>query len=160
MVYSISATTRKPRPHEVNGIHYFFLSKSEFEVRIRNNEFAEWQEVFGNFYGTPKSFIDTTIKLGSHIVMDIDVYGKKKFDAVYPKASGILIMPPSLDELNKRLSSRSTETPQALQIRLNAAHKEIEFAQEFGSYQYTLINDKLEAAQVHILSMVDAITAG
>ena len=103
LVYSISATTRPPRDHEQDGIHYFFLSEDDFKKKIDNDEFAEWEIVHDNYYGTPKSFINETINAGRHIVMDVDVYGKVKFDKVYPDAIGIFIKPPSLEELEKRV---------------------------------------------------------
>ncbi|MBD3344678.1 MAG: guanylate kinase [Chitinivibrionales bacterium] len=154
MVYSISATTRKPRAGEVDGIHYFFLSDEEFKKRIEDNEFAEWQVVHGNYYGTPKGFVDRVTGSGDHIIMDIDVYGKKKFDVVYPEAVGILILPPSLEVLERRLHKRGTDSEETISIRLNNARKEIEFAEKEGKYEYTVHNDKLEDAQKKLIQIV------
>ena len=102
LVYSISATTRKPRPGEIDGKHYFFMSVEEFKRKIDQKAFAEWAVVHENYYGTPRSFIDSTVEQGSHIIMDIDVF-EKQFDKLYPEAIGILIVPPSMEELERRL---------------------------------------------------------
>lgn len=159
LVYSISATTRKPRTGEIDGTHYFFLSEKDFERKIDNNEFAEWAVVHGNYYGTPKSFIDSTVKSGKHIVMDIDVFGKKKFDLVYPNAIGILILPPSLDTLEKRLRNRNTEDEKTLQVRLQNARTEIDFASKEGKYEHTIVNDNLEKAKQETLDLIQRLTS-
>jgi guanylate kinase len=157
LVYSISATTRKPRIGEINGVHYFFFTEEEFKDRVQKDQFAEWAVVHGNYYGTPKSFIDNTINSGKNIVMDIDVFGKKKFDKFYPDAAGILILPPDLKELEKRLLGRGSENESSLRTRLENAKTEIEFAQTQGKYEYTLINDDLELAKKDILEIVISI---
>ncbi|MBD3315617.1 MAG: guanylate kinase [Chitinivibrionales bacterium] len=157
LVYSISATTRPPRPNEVDGRHYFFLSEQEFHRKIEGDEFAEWQAVHGHLYGTPRYFVDRTIESGKHLVMDIDVYGKKMFDRHYPQASGILILPPSMDELTRRLRNRGTESEESIGVRLANAKKEIAFAQTEGKYEYTLVNDDLERAKAEVESVVHEI---
>jgi guanylate kinase len=154
LVYSISATTRPPRLNEVNGTHYFFLSVEEFKARITRNEFAEWQTVHDNYYGTPRDFIDRTVESGRHIVMDIDVYGKKKFDQVYPDTVGILLLPPSLEILEQRLRSRATDSEAVIQTRLHNARLEMEFAHREGKYEYTVINDVLARAQEEFLGII------
>jgi len=157
LVYSISATTRKPREGEIDGVHYFFLTEEEFKDRVQKNQFAEWAVVHGNYYGTPRSFIDNTIDSGKNIVMDIDVFGKKKFDEFYPDAAGILILPPDLKELERRLLGRGSENESSLRTRLENAKTEIEFAHTQGKYEYTLINDDLERAKKDILEIVTSI---
>ena len=97
--YSISATTRAPRAGEVDGVHYFFKTKEEFLKMIEDDALVEWNEVHGNFYGTPKSFVEETLAKGERVIFDIDVFGKVNFDKVYPDATGILILPPSFDEI-------------------------------------------------------------
>ena len=156
LVYSISATTRKPRPHEVDGIHYFFLIPAEFEKRIKNNEFAEWAQVHGNYYGTPKSFIDQNIELGRTVVMDIDVFGKAIFDTSYPDAIGIFLMPPDMLELERRLRSRNTDTEDVINLRLINAEKEIAYAKAEGKFEHFIVNDNLDTAQKDVLLIVDA----
>jgi guanylate kinase len=146
-VYSVSATTRPPRPGEVNGRHYFFMSDKEFRRRADNGEFAEWAVVHGCCYGTPRGFIDASVKSGRHVVMDIDVAGKKKFDRIYPEAVGILVLPPSMEELEGRLRKRGSDSEEAIRLRLVNASREIEFAKSEGKYEHTIVNDDRSRAQ-------------
>lgn len=157
LVYSISATTRKPRSGEVHGVHYFFMSEDEFKEKIEHGEFAEWALVHGNYYGTPRQFIDSIVTQGSHIIMDIDVLGKKQLDKVYPEAVGILILPPSIEELERRLRNRGSDDEATIQTRLNNARTEIEFARNEGKYEHTIINDDLEHAKTKTVELVQAI---
>ena len=154
LVYSISATTRKPRSHEKNGVHYFFMSVDEFKEKIEADEFAEWEEVHGNYYGTPKSFINQTIKAGRHIVMDIDVYGKAEFDKAYPDAVGIFIKPPSPEELENRLRKRGTDSEDTIELRLKNAGKETAFAKNNGTYEHTIVNNDLEKTKREVVGLV------
>jgi guanylate kinase len=159
LVYSISATTRPPRVHEKNGVHYFFMGEAEFKRKIANSEFAEWAIVHNNYYGTPREFIDTTIASGRHIIMDIDVFGKKKFDESYPCAVGILLVPPSLVVLRRRLESRKSDSREVIELRIANAEKEMSFAKEMGKYEYTVINDGLEKAKADVVAIVKKETA-
>lgn len=154
LVYSISATTRKPRAGEVHGIHYFFYSVEEFKEKIEAGAFAEWATVHGNYYGTPRSFIDATIRCGSHIIMDIDVQGKLQLDKVYPEAIGILILPPSMEELENRLRKRGSEDDATLSLRLKNALTEIDTAKSVGKYEHVIINDDFSRAASEIESVV------
>jgi guanylate kinase len=154
LVYSISATTRSPRKGEKDGVHYFFISEDEFKGKISKSEFAEWAVVHGHYYGTPRSFIDETISSGRHIIMDIDVVGKKKFDAHYPHAIGILLVPPSISVLRKRLQDRKTDSEETITIRIANAVKEMDFAKNEGKYEYTVINDDLEKAKSDVVAIV------
>ncbi|MCQ2091790.1 MAG: guanylate kinase [Fibrobacter sp.] len=144
--YSISATTRKPREGEVDGVHYFFKTREEFEELIKSNGLIEYNEVHGNYYGTPKSFVEKTLAEGNRVLFDLDVFGKVNFDKVYPEATGILILPPSDEELERRLRGRGTDSEEVIQLRLNNAKKEVEFAKTQGKYEYTIINDDVEKA--------------
>ena len=146
MVYSISATTRAPREGEVEGTHYFFKSRDEFKRMIENNELVEWNEVHGNFYGTPKSFVEKMLSEGKRVLFDLDVFGKVNFDKVYPEAIGILILPPSLEILEQRLRNRNTDSDEVISLRLHNARKEIEFAKQHGKYEYKIVNDNLDDA--------------
>ena len=146
IVYSISATTRSPREGEVNGVHYFFKTKEEFEKLIKENGLIEWNEVHGNYYGTPKSFVEDMLAQGKRVLFDLDVFGKVNFDKVYPDATGILILPPSEEELERRLRGRGTDSEEVIRLRLENAKKEMEFAKTKGKYEYTIINDDLERA--------------
>lgn len=157
LVYSISATTRNPRDGEVDGTHYFFLTKDEFVRRRDNGEFAEWQEVHGNYYGTPREFIDSVTANGKHVIMDIDVFGKKKFDTVYPEAIGILIVPPSMEILEQRLRSRATDSDDVIALRLENAKTEMNVARTEGKYEYEVVNDDLEVAKEKVCEVVREI---
>lgn len=154
LVYSISATTRAPRQGERDGEHYFFMDREEFQRRIEREEFAEWAEVHGNLYGTPRELVDRTIAAGSHLVMDIDVQGKVQFDRFYPKALGVLILPPSMEILEERLRARGTDSDETIALRLRNARREIEFAQSKGRYEHTIVNDSLPRARAEIVGLV------
>ena len=155
--YSISATTRPPRPGEVNGRHYFFMNEQEFKRRAKAGEFAEWALVHGSHYGTPRSFIDAAVKSGRHVVMDIDVAGKKKFARIYPGAVGILVLPPSMAELERRLRSRGSDSEETINLRLVNASREIESAKAEGKYEYIIVNDDLSRAQQEAVRIVRAV---
>lgn len=157
IIYSVSATTRPPREGEISGRHYFFLTDEEFHSKLEQDEFAEWACVHGHYYGTPKSFINTTINSGMHIIMDIDVFGKTKFDMMYPQAIGILILPPSFEELERRLRARQTDNDATIQLRLANARTEMEFAEKRGKYEYTIINNDLEQAEQETVCLVRSL---
>ena len=146
IVYSISATTRKPREGEVNGVHYFFKTKEEFEKLIKEDGLIEWNEVHGNYYGTPKFFVEDMLRQGKRVLFDLDVFGKVNFDKVYPDATGILILPPSEEDLERRLRGRGTDSEEVIRLRLENAKKEMEFAKTKGKYEYIIVNDDLEKA--------------
>ena len=146
IVYSISATTRSPREGEVNGVHYFFKTKEEFEKLIKEDGLIEWNEVHGNYYGTPKFFVEDMLRQGKRVLFDLDVFGKVNFDKVYPDATGILILPPSEEELERRLRGRGTDSEEVIRLRLENAKKEMEFAKTKGKYEYIIVNDDLEKA--------------
>ena len=144
--YSISATTCKPREGEIDGVHYFFKTKEEFEQMIKDDALVEYNLVHGNYYGTPKSFVEKTLAEGNRVLFDLDVFGKVNFDKVYPDATGIFILPPSDEELERRLRGRGTDSEEVIQLRLANAKKEIEFAKTKGKYEYTIVNDDLQKA--------------
>lgn len=146
LCYSISATTREPREGEIDGIHYFFKTREEFKKMIAENGLVEWNEVHGNFYGTPKSFVEKKLSEGMRVLFDLDVFGKVNFDKVYPDATGILVLPPSMEILEQRLRHRATDCEAVIELRLSNARKEIEFAKQYGKYEFTIINDNLERA--------------
>lgn len=140
---SISVTTRKPRSGEVDGVNYFFVSKEEFEKSVKNNEFLEWAEFNGNFYGTKETYVEKTLNRGKNIILEIETRGafqikKKKKDAVL-----IFILPPSIEELEHRLRGRNTEDEAAIQNRLHEAYRELECSKD---YDYKIVNDNLEQA--------------
>jgi guanylate kinase len=160
LVYSVSATTRKPRAGEANGVHYFFMGVSEFEAKAANGEFAEWQQVHGNYYGTPRAFIDSVVSGGRHIIMDIDVFGKKTFDKAYPEAVGILITPPTAEILEARLRARGTDDEETIRLRLENARVEVEFARAQGKYEHEIVNDDLDTAKSETVALIRTIIGG
>lgn len=152
--YSISATTRLPRADEVDGQHYFFKSRQEFQQMIDRNELVEWNEVHGNFYGTPRPPIEQTLAQGFSVILDLDVFGKINFDKVFPTAIGILILPPSLEILEQRLRLRATDSEEVIQLRLQNSRQEMEFALSQGKYEYQIINDNLDSASRQLMGIL------
>lgn len=140
---SISCTTRNKRDGEENGVNYFFLSKEEFNICINNNEFLEWAEFSGNFYGTKKSFVEQCLNNGENLILEIDTKGALNVKKLMPEATLIFIAPPSFEELEARLRGRHTETEEAIQKRLASIKLEIENSK---NYDYTVINDTVENA--------------
>ena len=144
--YSISATTRKPRPGEHEGEHYFFKTPEEFRDMIDRGELVEHMEVHKNHYGTPRAPILKALEAGLSVILDLDVYGKVNFDKSFPKALGILIVPPSMEELKRRLEGRKADAPEVMRLRLENASKELEFAARHGKYEYRIVNDSFDRA--------------
>lgn len=143
IIYSISATTRPPRPGEVEGVNYFFVSKEEFEKEIENDDFLEWANYSGNYYGTKKSFVMKKLKEGTNVLLEIEAQGAKKIMEKFPDCVSIFIAPPDLAELEKRLRGRNTETEEAIQKRLLAVQAELEESKKF---KHVIINDEIERA--------------
>jgi len=151
--YSVSATTRMPRTGEVDGVHYFFLTREGFEAMISSGELAEWNEVHGNLYGTPRPFLDQTTARGEHVALDLDVFGKRRFDQVYPDNVGILILPPSFEELERRLRGRGTDPEEVIQVRLRNARAELAAA-EMGNFRHRLVNDDFDRSRKELLDIL------
>jgi guanylate kinase len=151
--YSVSATTRKPRPGEVDGSAYHFLSANEFARAVQNGEFAEYAEVHGNMYGTLRREVERVIATRRHVVMDIDVQGAMQFAASYPDAVRIFILPPSGETLVARLKGRGTEDRETIATRLRDAIGEIGVIDEF---EYVVVNDELDAAVAQVSCIIDA----
>lgn len=140
---SISATTRKPRPGEVDGVNYFFVTKEEFKKAADNNEFLEWAEFNGNFYGTKEAYVEKRLSEGKNVILEIETRGAFQIKKKKPEAVLIFIMPPSLEELEHRLRGRNTEDETAIQNRLHEAYRELECSKD---YDYKIVNDNLEQA--------------
>ncbi|MEO7085251.1 MAG: guanylate kinase [Gemmatimonadaceae bacterium] len=151
--YSISCTTREPRPRETNGTDYYFMSRDEFLKRRAAGEFAESAEVHGNLYGTLKSEIARILNSGRHIVMDIDVQGARQIRAAFPGAVTVFVMPPSGDVLLERLKNRKSESPKQLANRLHSALDELRAIDE---YEYVVVNDALPRAVRRVSAILDA----
>lgn len=150
--FSISATTRPPRGSEKNGVEYFFLTKEEFEQRAAKGEFVEYKTVYGNLYGTLKSFVDTRIQSGENIIFDIDVQGGIAIKEQYPEdVVMIFIYPPSLYELEKRLKLRGTDSVETIEKRLKFAKIEMDKMKE---YSYNICNDSIESAFCEIKAVL------
>ena len=151
--YSVSCTTRAPRPAEVQGRDYYFMSRAEFIAERERGAFAESAEVHGNLYGTLRSEVDRVLSGGKHVVMDIDVQGAVQFQRAFPQAVTIFILPPSAEVLLDRLRARKTESPAQLAARLQSALQEL---QQVDEYEYVIVNDDLERAVASVESIVDA----
>lgn len=150
--FSISHTTRQPRPDETEGIDYFFTSEKEFLEGIKNNTWAEWAEVHGNYYGTSKEFLDGSLSSGSSVLLDIDFQGTMQILKTYPDAVTIFIMPPSIEILKSRLQYRGTESDEVIERRLINAKQEIK---KKNLYQYIIINDKLTNAREELFNIIN-----
>jgi len=141
---SVSATTRAPRPGEIDGVHYFFKTKEEFDRMIGENAFLEYMHVFGmNYYGTPKAFVEAEREKGNHVILEIDVQGAKKVKSACPDAVMVFIAPPSLKILKDRLVGRGTETQESIDVRTATALEELK---SLPDYDYMVINDVVEEA--------------
>ena len=153
--YSISCTTRPPRPGEHDGRDYHFLSREDFVARRAAGAFAESAEVHGNLYGTLKSEVERLFADGQHAVMDIDVQGARQFIAAFPESVLVFLLPPSAETLLTRLTGRNSESREAVLHRLTGARDELAAV---GAYQYVVVNDDLERAYTQVSAIVDAET--
>ena len=153
ITYSISATTRSPRPGEVDGKEYYFISREEFQAWIDDGKFLEFAEVYGNFYGTPLNKIEEQLNRGKDILLEIDVQGALEVKRKCPEGVYIFLLPPSLEELKRRIEGRGTETPESLSRRLANAVAEIKIGLE---YTYAVVNDSVDNAAAQIKSILAA----
>jgi guanylate kinase len=153
VVFSISATTRAPRPGEHDGSDYHFVNDETFDRMLERNELAEWAVVHGSRYGTPRREITSGIENGRTVLLDIDVQGARQVRALFPDALMIFVLPPSPEELARRLSGRASEDPIERRRRLANARKELEAVPEF---EYVVVNDDLERAYAAIDAIVQA----
>jgi guanylate kinase len=151
--YSVSCTTRRPRPGELDGKDYHFLSRDAFEQRRTAGDFAESAEVHGNLYGTLRSEIARVLEGGRHVVMDIDVQGARQIRTAFPQSVTVFVLPPSGEVLLERLRGRRTESPTELVARLHSALQELRAVEE---YEYVVINDDLERAVASVGAILDA----
>jgi guanylate kinase len=154
LVFSVSATTRKKRKNERNGIDYFFISETEFEEKIKNNEFVEWEKVYDYYYGTFKSVIEENIVKGNSVILEVDVKGALSIKEIYPEAHLIYVIPPSHGELIRRLKNRKTENDTDLKKRLERAIMELSIKDKFD---YFVVNKDLEKAISDTKSLINNI---
>jgi len=158
LVWSVSCTTRVPRSGEVNGEDYYFKSKEDFLEMIDEGEFAEWENVHGNYYGTLKSKLKNSIKNKEIVLLELDVNGTTSIQKLYPHHSySIFIIPPSINHLRIRLKSRGSETDETIEKRLRRFDKEMRCKDQFDTL---LINDNIEVATKDFITKVNHITKG
>ncbi|GAB4329330.1 MAG: guanylate kinase [Calditrichia bacterium] len=150
-VISVSATTRKKRPNEIDGVHYYFLEKPEFERLIQENAFLEYEEVHGNYYGTLREKLDELRAAGKTVLFDIDVNGALNIKKADPRALLIFIKPPSLEELRRRLQARGTDSPAEIEKRLTRLELEYQKSEFFDKI---VINDDLETAVLEVENLI------
>lgn len=151
--YSISATTRSPRQGERHGVDYLFMSKEEFLELRDANGFLEWAEVYGNYYGTPRSKVEENIAQGRDVILEIDIQGALNVKKQYPEGVFIFIVPPSIKELKRRIENRGQDSPEDISKRLKSAHTELAYVSE---YDYVIVNDKIETAIAKLKSIIIA----
>jgi len=156
LVYSISMTTRPPREGEVDGEDYFFVPKEEFEQRIRSDQFLEYANFVGNYYGTPKDKVDEQLELGKEVVLEIEVEGANQVREKAPDGVFIFIAPPNKEALYRRLLRRGTENPDSIQQRMDKAEREFPMAHK---YDYIVVNDEVTNAADRILAIIRAVHA-
>ncbi len=153
LVYSISMTTRKPRPGEVNGREYYFVSQEEFENRIKNNQFLEYAQFVGNYYGTPLDMVEQKLNEGNEVVLEIEVQGAMQVRKKMDNAVFIFIAPPTMKDLLHRLQNRGSESNEVIQMRYEKACREIELAY---MYDYIVVNDTVDNAADKIMAIIRA----
>ncbi|MBN1828961.1 MAG: guanylate kinase [Deltaproteobacteria bacterium] len=144
--FSVSCTTRKPRPGERDGRDYYFISPDDFRCRIQNGEFVEYAENHRHLYGTSKKTISDFAERGVDILFDIDTRGARALKEEYPRSVSIVVLPPSVDELKKRLETRGTETREAMEIRLKRALDELSHIRDNRWYDYVVVNNDIHAS--------------
>lgn len=154
IVFSVSVTTRPKRSNEVDGIDYFFVNDDEFEKKIGNKEFIEWERFYDYYYGTLKSFVDDNINFGKSVLFEVDVKGALSLKKIYPESILIFIDPPSFEELVIRLKNRKTESESDLQKRIDRAKMELSFKKDFD---YIFVNDELNKVYKSVKSLIKEI---
>ena len=153
LVFSVSATTRQPRPGEVDGVHYHFMTVDKYNELVAQEAFVEHAQVHGNFYGTLRSEVYSRLERGENVVLDIDVQGALNVIASEKEKVSIFILPPSLKVLRERLTGRGTETPEAIERRLTNAIWELS---QKDNYEYKVINDDLDACVRTVQAIIEA----
>jgi guanylate kinase len=151
---SVSATTRKPRPGEQHGVHYFFVTDDEMDKLIANGELLEWAEFAGNRYGTPRAAVQERLEKGEPVLLEIDLQGARLVRESMPEARLVFLAPPSWEELVRRLTGRGTEPPEVIERRLRAAKIELAAEPEFDT---TLVNTSVEDVARELLALVDVV---
>ena len=148
---SVSATTRKPRTGEVDGVNYFFIEKEKFTTMIDNGEFLEYAQIYDNFYGTPKAAIMECLEKGQDVILEIEMQGASQIKEVCPDGVFIFVLPPSLEELKNRIVGRGTETAEEIEKRFSCAFDEIN---KIVDYDYFIVNDDVEKSVKQVESII------
>lgn len=150
---SVSTTTRKPRPGEVDGVNYYFISQEEFNKIKEEDGLLEYAYVYGNYYGTPRKMVMDKLEQGRDVILEIDIQGALKIRETYPKGIFVFILPPSMKELRKRITGRGSETEDAINMRLGETLKEVSY---IDKYDYCVINDEIEEAVERVACIMKA----
>lgn len=153
MKRSISVTTRKPRPGEVEGVNYFFRTEEQYQQMIASGEFLETAEVYRNYYGTPKAPVFENLEKGHDVLFEVDVHGAKSIKKKYPEAVTIFVMTPSFEILKQRLIDRRADSSESINIRLGSAKRELS---KYEMFDYFVINDEIEQAVDEVIAIVNA----
>ncbi len=149
--FSVSCTTRLPRGNECDGVDYFFVTKGEFEDRIRRGDFLEWAEVYGNYYGTSRQFIEENMARGEDVLLDVDVQGARTIRSLRPDSISIFIMPPSFQVLRLRLESRKLDKEYIIEKRLKIARREVA---QYKNFDYLIVNNEFEASVEELKAII------
>ena len=152
MAFSVSATTRAPRPGEEEGVDYFFVTRERFDEMVADGELLEHAEFVGNYYGTPRSQVEKRLESGITVVLDIEVQGASQVKALMPEALTVFLAPPSLEALEQRLRGRGTETEEKIRSRLETARRELLLA---PTYDYTVVNDDADRAAAELAEILE-----
>lgn len=153
LVYSVSVTTRAPRVGERNGVQYFFCEQNDFVQMRSAGELLEWAEVYGNYYGTPRRWVEDQLRCGQDVVLEIDIQGAMQVQQVFKDAVFIIIVPPNLTELERRIRHRGTETEETISRRMTSAREELSFLRK---YDYVVLNDQVEKAAAAVKAILIA----
>ncbi|ASA21045.1 guanylate kinase [Paenibacillus donghaensis] len=153
LIYSVSATTRSPRGGEENGVNYFFKTREQFASMIEADQLLEYAEYVGNYYGTPRDFVEQTLESGRDIILEIEVQGALKVKEKFPEGIFVFLLPPSMDELKDRIRGRGTEHPDVIDHRMSVAEDEISLMRH---YDYAVVNDEIDLACKRIESIIIA----
>lgn len=151
--YSVSATTRPPRPGEVDGLHYFFRARENFQDMIEKDELLEWAEFCDNYYGTPRFAVEQAIQAGKDVILEIEIQGALQVKKRFPQGVFVFVVPPSMSVLSERIHKRGTESEEVIQKRLETAIRELEYVTE---YDYVVVNDELPMAVDKLKSILVA----
>lgn len=153
LAYSVSVTSRQPRPGEVDGKDYFFKTIPQIKDMIFRGELLEYAQVYGNYYGTPKPYVQKLLDEGRDVLLEIDIQGALQIKKVFPSGVFVFVVPPSLEELSARIYKRGTDTEEIIRKRLAAATQELTYASE---YDYIIVNDVAEKAAGRVLTLLEA----